>query len=154
MATRAELALPRLRTLRAEDLPEVLAIEQRAYPFPWTEQIFRDCLRVGYHAWAVLLDERLVGYGLLSTAAGEAHLLNLAIDPPCQGHGLARQLLEHLLRIAARRAARTVFLEVRPSNARALALYHAAGFCEVGYRKGYYPAGKRREDAVILALEL
>jgi ribosomal-protein-alanine N-acetyltransferase len=96
----------------------------------------------------------VAGYGLLSVAAGEAHLLNLCIDPACQGRGLGRRLLELLLRRAAARTARTVFLEVRPSNQRALRLYRAAGFDEIGHRKDYYPDGAGREDAVILSLTL
>ena len=137
-----------------DDLGAVIAIEQRAYPSPWSEGIFRDCLRVGYDAWVIEEGGTMVGYGLLSVAAGEAHLLNLCIDPERQGCGLGRRLLELLLRRAAARAARTVFLEVRPSNLRALRLYSAAGFGEIGHRKDYYPDGAGREDAVLLALEL
>lgn len=154
MAARADRLPPRLRPMASEDLGAVLAIEQRAYPSPWSEGIFRDCLRVGYDAWVIEEGGTLVGYGLLSVAAGEAHLLNLCIDPERQGCGLGRRLLELLLRRAATRAARTVFLEVRPSNLRALRLYSAAGFDEIGHRKDYYPDGAGREDAVLLALVL
>lgn len=136
------------------DLDAVIAIEQRAYPNPWSVGIFRDCLRVGYDAWVIEEGGQLVGYGLLSVAAGEAHLLNLCIDPGHQGRGLARRLLDLLLRRAAARTARTVFLEVRPSNARALGLYRAAGFDVIGHRKDYYPDGAGREDAVVLSLDL
>ncbi len=136
------------------DLDAVLAVERHAYPNPWTEGIFRDCLRVGYDAWVVEADGGLAGYGLLSVAAGEAHLLNLCVAPDCQGRGLGRRLLELLLRRAAQRGARAVYLEVRPSNTRALQLYGAAGFTEVGQRKDYYPDGDRREDAVVLSLAL
>jgi len=137
-----------------DDLPAVLAIENRAYPNPWSEGIFNDCLRVGYSAWVVTEGEVLTGYGLLQVAAGEAHLLNLCIDPDRQRCGLARRLLEQLLRLAASRGADTVFLEVRSSNDRALCLYLAAGFNEIGIRENYYPDGQGREDAVLLALAL
>ncbi len=137
-----------------DDLDAVISIEQRAYPSPWSEGIFRDCLRVGYDAWVIEEEGALAGYGLLSIAAGEAHLLNLCIDPGRQGRGLGRRLLELLLRRAAARAAQTVFLEVRPSNARALQLYSAAGFDVIGHRKDYYPDGAGREDAVVLSLAL
>lgn len=143
-----------LRLMRDEDLDEVLAIENRAYPHPWTVGIFRDCLKAGYNAWVVDNDRVMVGYGVISVGGGETHILNLCVDPDRQGQGIGRRLLEHLLRVAAQAGARTAFLEVRPSNAPAVALYLAAGFNEIGYRKGYYPDGDRSEDALLLALEL
>jgi ribosomal-protein-alanine N-acetyltransferase len=154
MATPADRVAARLRPMRTADVDAVMAIEERAYPSPWTPGIFHDCLRVGYDAWVIEEGGELVGYGLLSIAAGEAHILNLCVDPVRQARGLGRRLLEQLLRRAARRGTRTVFLEVRPSNTRALHLYRAAGFAEIGYRKDYYPDGAVREDAVVLSLEL
>jgi ribosomal-protein-alanine N-acetyltransferase len=154
MAVRADQVPVRLRPMDDADLDAVIDIESRAYPNPWTIGIFNDCLRVGYDAWVIEEGESVVGYGLLSFAAGEAHLLNLCIDPELQGRGLGRRLLEMLLRRTVRRDTRTVYLEVRASNSRALKLYHAAGFSEIGYRKNYYPDGERREDAVVLSLEL
>ncbi|NLO79854.1 MAG: ribosomal protein S18-alanine N-acetyltransferase [Xanthomonadaceae bacterium] len=142
---------PRIRRMTADDLDTVIEIERRAYPFPWTPGIFRDCLRVGYGAWVCLLGERIVGYALMSSGGGEAHLLNLCVDPDYQRRGLGRLLLEHVLRQAGRTGADQIFLEVRPSNVAALQLYHAMGFIEVGRRKGYYPAERGREDALVLA---
>ena len=154
MAVRADRLPVRLRPMSDVDLDSVIDIESRAYPNPWTEGIFTDCLRVGYDAWVIEEGATLTGYGLLSIAAGEAHLLNLCIDPDRQGQGFGRRLLELLLRRAARFDTHTVFLEVRPSNARALRLYQAAGFDQIGCRKGYYPDGTAREDAVVLSLAL
>ena len=142
---------PRIRRMTADDLDTVIEIERRAYPFPWTPGIFRDCLRVGYGAWVCLLGERIVGYALMSSGGGEAHLLNLCVDPDYQRRGLGRLLLEHVLRQAGRTGADQIFLEVRPSNVAARQLYHAMGFIEVGRRKGYYPAERGREDALVLA---
>ena len=142
---------PRIRRMTADDLDTVIEIERRAYPFPWTPGIFRDCLRVGYGAWVCLLGERIVGYALMSSGGGEAHLLNLCVDPDYQRRGLGRLLLEHVLRQAGRTGADQIFLEVRPSNVAALQLYHAMGFIEVGRRKGYYPAERGLEDALVLA---
>lgn len=136
------------------DLDAVLSIERRAYPNPWSKGIFDDCLRVGYDAWILEEDGALAGYALMSIAAGEAHLLNLCVDPELQGRGFGRRLLELLLHRAAQRGARTIYLEVRPTNERALRLYRGAGFDEIGHRKGYYPDGTGREDAVVLALDL
>lgn len=143
-----------LRALRESDLNAVMAIELRGYPFPWTRGIFIDCLRAGYLGLAMERDGLLVGYGVLSIAADEAHVLNICIDPLAQSRGLGRQLLRALVRLAADRGAQRVFLEVRPSNTPALALYHSEGFNEIGRRPRYYPAAQGREDAVVMAIEL
>ena len=143
-----------LRALRESDLNAVMAIELRGYPFPWTRGIFIDCLRAGYPGLAMEHDGLLVGYGVLSIAADEAHVLNICIDPLVQSRGLGRQLLRALVRLAADRGAQRVFLEVRPSNTPALALYHSEGFNEIGRRPRYYPAAQGREDAVVMAIEL
>lgn len=143
-----------LRALRESDLNAVMAIELRGYPFPWTRGIFIDCLRAGYPGLAMERDGLLVGYGVLSIAADEAHVLNICIDPLAQSRGLGRQLLRALVQLAADRGAHRVFLEVRPSNTPALALYHSEGFNEIGRRPRYYPAAQGREDAVVMAIEL
>ena len=144
-----------MRRMRENDLPEVLAIERSAYDFPWTATVFRDCMRVGYGCWVQVLGERMTGYLVMSVVAGEAHVLNLCVDPAVHGQGHGRSLLATGLTHAARLGAETAFLEVRPSNHRAVNLYRRAGFCEVGVRPDYYPVpGGRREDALILALEL
>jgi ribosomal-protein-alanine N-acetyltransferase len=144
----------RLRALRESDLNAVMAIELRGYPFPWTRGIFIDCLRAGYPGLAMERDGQLIGYGVISLAADEAHVLNICIDPLAQSRGLGRQLLRALVQLARDRGAQRVFLEVRPSNTPALALYHSEGFNEIGRRPRYYPAAQGREDAVVMAIEL
>ena len=143
-----------LRALRESDLNAEMAIELRGYPCRWTRGIFIDCLRAGYPGLAMERDGLLVGYGVLSIAADEAHVLNICIDPLAQSRGLGRQLLRALVQLAADRGAQRVFLEVRPSNTPALALYHSEGFNEIGRRPRYYPAAQGREDAVVMAIEL
>ncbi|MDH7453437.1 ribosomal protein S18-alanine N-acetyltransferase [Luteimonas composti] len=143
-----------LRPMREDDLDRVMRIEVRAYPFPWTAGIFRDCLRAAYPAWVLVEDERILGYGVLSVAAGEAHVLNVCIAPEDQGRGHGRRLLRALVRAARGQAAQRVFLEVRPSNPNAIALYHDEGFNEIGRRPRYYPAHEGREDAIVMAKEL
>lgn len=139
----------------AIDLNEVLAIEKRAYEFAWTEGIFRDCIRAGYHCRVLEPPHGFIqAYGIMSASAGEAHILNLCVRTELQGRGLSRQVLDHLLQLAASLQAQTVFLEVRLSNQPALRLYASAGFCEVGLRCGYYPAAQGREDALVLAKAL
>lgn len=141
--------------MRDADVDAVMAVEVRAYPFPWTPGIFRDCLRAGYPMWVQEQGGRLVGYAVLSIAAGEAHLLNLCTAPGHEGRGLGRRMLHAMLRIARGHRAQRVFLEVRPSNPRAIALYERSGFNEIGRRPRYYPDHHGgREDAIVMAMEL
>jgi ribosomal-protein-alanine N-acetyltransferase len=137
-----------------EDVEAVMAIEELVYPHGWTEGIFHDCLRVHYSCWVLERDEKLIGYGIMSVAVGEAHILNVAVAPSCQGEGHGRELLMHLLQTGKRHGAETAFLEVRASNQIAIRLYETAGFHQVGHRRDYYPADKGREDAVIMARDL
>jgi ribosomal-protein-alanine N-acetyltransferase len=148
------LARASLRPMREDDLDAIMAIERRAYPFPWTHGIFRDCLRAGYPSWVLHLDGAIIGYGVLSIAVGEAHVLNICIDPDLQGTGHGRRLLRSLLKLARGHGSERVFLEVRPSNPNAIALYHDEGFNEIGRRPRYYPAKQGREDAIVMAIEL
>lgn len=143
-----------LRPMREDDLDAVMAIEQRAYPFPWTHGIFRDCLRAGYPAWVMHGADDIVGYGVISIAAEEAHVLNVCVDPHWQGRGMGRRLLRALVRLARGHGAQRMYLEVRPSNPGAMALYHDEGFNEIGRRPRYYPASQGREDAIVMAIEL
>jgi ribosomal-protein-alanine N-acetyltransferase len=145
--------LMRLRKMTTTDLSEVLAIEKKNYPFPWEEDIFRDCFRAGYNCWVCEESDIVLGYSILSIGAGEAHILNISVDPKEQGQGIGRKMLENLIDVA-RGQAETIFLEVRPSNPVAIALYENVGFNEIGIRKAYYPAENGREDALMLALHL
>ncbi len=144
----------RVSTLKALDLPEIMAIERRTYEFPWTEGIFKDCFRSGYAGLALREDGLMLGYGMISYAAGEAHLLNVAVAPEFQGLGHGKHLTKRLIDLARWHHAEQIFLEARISNTRAQALYAALGFCEIGERKNYYPGRGRREDAVVMALDL
>lgn len=136
------------------DIDAVSEIENRAYVFPWTPGIFRDCLRAGHQCWVLEAGATILGYGVLSVAAGEAHVLNVCIAPEYQGRGHGRRLLRRLVDLARWHRAGQVFLEVRPSNPRAIALYRDEGFNEIGQRPNYYPAEKGREDAIVMAMEL
>lgn len=140
--------------MREDDLVAVHAVEERAYEFPWTLGIFRDCLRADYPAWVLDDGGVIVGYVLMSIAAGEAHILNVCVAPEHQGRGLGRKLVRSIMHVARGRGAERVFLEVRPSNVGAIALYHDEGFNEIGRRPRYYPAKDGREDAIVMAMEL
>jgi [ribosomal protein S18]-alanine N-acetyltransferase len=158
MATAPELlaAPPELaiRPMRALDVAEVVAIERASYQFPWSEGIFRDCLRVGYVCRVVSTPQLLMGYGVMSCGAGEAHILNLCIGETFRCRGLGRSLMLSLLERAAALGVGEAFLEVRPSNTAAIRLYLSMGFVQVGVRRGYYQALGGREDAAVLKLAL
>ncbi|MEJ2344356.1 MAG: ribosomal protein S18-alanine N-acetyltransferase [Gammaproteobacteria bacterium] len=139
------------RAMQESDLRAVMDIERRGYPQPWTEGIFRDCMRVGYYCRVSELHDTIVGYGVMSSGAGESHILNICVDRDWQNQGLGHLLMEHLLQAARRLHSHTVLLEVRPSNKPAVALYTSLGFNEVGVRRAYYPAADGREDALIMA---
>jgi ribosomal-protein-alanine N-acetyltransferase len=143
-----------IRPLTPADLEAVMEIEVRAYDFPWTEGIFRDCLRVGYCCWCYENEEVVQGYGVMSAAAGESHILNLTVRPESQRQGIGSKLMKHFLQLARRHGADTLMLEVRPSNTTAIRLYEQMGFNEIGVRRNYYPAAEGREDALLLALSL
>jgi [ribosomal protein S18]-alanine N-acetyltransferase len=145
---------PRLAAMHPADLEEVMAIENAIYSHPWTRGNFADSLRAGYDCRTWRLESELVGYFILTAAAGEAHLLNLSIAVRHQRSGHGRALLAEAAELARRRGAASLFLEVRPSNLAAPALYTRFGFRRVAIRKGYYPAHAGREDALVLALRL
>ncbi|MEY3807346.1 MAG: ribosomal-protein-alanine N-acetyltransferase [Pseudomonadota bacterium] len=145
--------LMRLRKMRSADLPEVMVIERTNYQFPWEEDIFRDCFKANYHCWVCEEQDIVLGYCILSMAVGEAHVLNICVAPAEQGQGIGRKMLEHLIETARGRA-ETMFLEVRPSNTVAIALYEDMGFNEIGVRKGYYQSEHGREDGLMLALQI
>lgn len=143
-----------LRGMRIDDLDVVSGLEVLSYEFPWSLGIFSDCVKGGHPCWVLCVDTVITGYGILSMGAGEAHLLNLCIAPDHRGRGLGRHLLGRLLDIARWNGAERVFLEVRPSNPLAKALYESVGFKEIGRRPRYYPARDGREDAIVMALEM
>ena len=144
----------RLRPMAQADLPRVAALERESYIFPWSDQIFADCLRVGYHCLVVETAAGVTGYGVLSMGAGEAHVLNLCVAEEWRRRGVGRGLLLALLAHARDRGVRDAFLEVRRSNRSAIALYHHLCFECVGTRRGYYQAQDGREDALVYRLEL
>ena len=140
--------------MREPDLDEVMAIESVIYTHPWTRGNFADSLRAGYECRVLRCGPELLGYFVLMVAAAEAHLLNLSMAPMHQRRGHGSMLLREAAGIARRLGARSLFLEVRPNNRGAQALYTRFGFRKVGVRRGYYPAHAGREDALVLTLSL
>ena len=143
-----------VREMRPDDLAMVSDIERRSYDFPWSHGVFRDCLLAGYQCLVLERDDKVTGYAILSVAAGEAHILNLCVAPAYRSHGYGERLLDEILFRARSASVREIFLEVRPSNKSALALYKKKGFYQVANRPEYYRAHEGREDACVLAKKL
>lgn len=143
-----------LRPMSHEDLSLVSDIERRSYEFPWSHGVFRDCLLAGYQCVALVREERVAGYAILSIAAGEAHILNLCVDPVHRAHGYGEQLLDEILARARASDVEEIFLEVRPSNSTAFALYKKKGFHQIANRPEYYQSHEGREDAAVLSKKL
>lgn len=145
-----------LRAMELESLAAVVAVENEAYPFPWTRGNFVDSLVANHLAWC-LVDGRggLLGYAIAMAGVEELHLLNLTVANAHRRRGHARFLMNELAGHARSTAARTMWLEVRPSNGPALALYASLGYERIGVRRQYYPdVGSRREDAWVMRLDL
>ena len=142
------------REMKLDDVPEIMLIENEVYSQPWTEGIFNDCITVGYNCWVYTQQEKIVAYGLVSVAVGEAHILNLCVAPDAQGQGLGKRMLYKLMQLAEERNGNSIFLEVRESNHIARKLYDKEGFNQIGLRKNYYPLGDDREDGLVFAKEL
>jgi len=134
-----------------EDIAQVSDIERRSYAFPWSHGVFRDCLLAGYHCIAIDREDLVVGYSILSIAAGEAHILNLCVDPSYRELGYGELLLDEILVRTVNAEVREIFLEVRPSNDKAIALYLKKGFHQIADRPAYYQATEGREDAAVLS---
>jgi ribosomal-protein-alanine N-acetyltransferase len=146
--------LVKFRAMTPGDVPAVGVLERASYPFPWSEGIFRDCLRVGYLCRVADLDGEVAAYGIVAMGAGEAHILNLCVRGDLRSRGVGRKMLMLLLERAREAGVTEVFLEVRPTNLLAISLYQSVGFGQVGLRKGYYQAEQGREDALVLRLAL
>ena len=137
-----------------DDLDEVLEIERASFPTPWSRGAFRYELTQNRVARSLVLrvERQLVGYLCLWEIGHEIHVTNLAVHPSFRRRGAARTLLGHVMEDARRSGAELVFLEVRPTNVEALALYKSFGFSVIGRRKGYY--FDTGEDALVMEARL
>jgi ribosomal-protein-alanine N-acetyltransferase len=142
------------RPLTLDDVAYVLTVEHEVYPYPWTERILQDCIRVGYDCWLALEHDAIVAHAFVSVAAGESHLLNLSVSKKHQGKGIGKAFIDFLVDIVRTKKATVMLLEVRPSNLQAISCYDAVGFNEIGCRKDYYPAPNGKEDALLYAKEI
>lgn len=141
------------RPLHEGDIAYVTALEAQIHASPWTAGNFRDALAAGYATRVGERDRRIVAYGVLMLAPGEAQILNLSVVPDARREGLGRTLLRRFVDDARRLAAEQIFLEVRASNVAAISLYETEGFAPVARRVGYYPGAAtdaEREDALVM----
>ncbi len=146
-----------LRKVSVEDIATLFAIEQCAYEEGWSSDIMHLLLRTEHYYGRVLeskINGSVSGYCFFSLIVDECHLLNLCIMPELQGQGYGHYLLDAIVKEVMGQGASDVFLEVRESNLAALKLYNGYGFNELSRRKGYYPKGDGREDALVLVKNL
>jgi ribosomal-protein-alanine N-acetyltransferase len=132
------------------DLPDVLVIERASFSMPWSRGAFLYEIEQNQVArcWVGREDGRIVGYICLWDVADELHVTNIAVHPDVRRRGIARALLESVFGHGRASGSRMVLLEVRPSNAEAIALYDSFGFRAVGRRRGYYY--DTGEDALVM----
>ena len=142
-----------IRDMGPDDLDEVVSIEQIASAHPWGRSLFQSCFDGGYHCMVGCVGDTVVGFGILSLAASEAHLQNIAVSPSWQGKGYGRELLESIIDQADQLDARVIFLEVSVENSVALSLYIAHGFREIGIRKNYYTTPEGKKNARIMRFD-
>ncbi len=142
------------RPVHPEDIQRILQIEESAYEFPWSKSLIQDCMSEQYYFYVSIYDDEIIGHAIMSCAVEEAHILNICISPDYQGDGHGFELMQFMLELAVRQQAKTAFLEVRISNTNAQLLYENIGFNQLGSRRDYYPAGDKREDALLYAKDL
>ncbi len=137
-----------IRRLTYADLPQVIAIERRAFPTPWSLAMFvLELSKPSGICLAAVREGRLVGYLVCSRYDTVWHLMNVAVDERLRRNGIATALIDRLFELADAEGEQYT-LEVRTSNEGAIALYERFGFKAAGHRRGYYH--DNREDALIM----
>jgi len=153
MATNMPVNIAVIRPVLESDLAQMLEIEKSVNYSPWSGKNFSPCFGGRYKTWVALVDEVICAYIVVSSAADESEILNIAVAANAQTKGLGSKLLAYAIE-QVKVCSDNFFLEVRESNTAAIALYEKFGFCELGRRNNYYPAKRGREDALIYALPL
>lgn len=144
----------RYRPMLKSDVDEIMAIETVNFSFPWTRGNFIDSLNSGYSCWVLETHGEIIGYAVIMMVLDEVHLLNISVSQAYQGKGIGRELLAYVMQVGREHGGLNMFLEVRVSNTRAIALYENMGFNEMAVRRNYYPAHQGREDAILMGLAL
>lgn len=149
-----------IRPALRSDLDAIMGVEKAAHSHPWAASIMQRYLEKPDTCWVWQEQEAILAHAVVSVVATEAELLTIAVHPDAQGRGLGKKMLQQVIDCAEQQQAEQVFLEVRESNAGAIALYENNGFCQVGQRNNYYPMldknGKTtgREHALLYCLPL
>ncbi len=143
-----------LRKMVRDDLAFILQIESATQGAPWTEETFKTVFEHAYESWILEINGRVAGYLVLSMQLDECHVLNLCVAHPHQHQGYGRKLMEHGLKQARKLNLAIVYLEVRRSNTRAIALYTSLNFRLIGERRDYYQTANGPEDALVYAVSL
>lgn len=128
-----------IRPMTADDIPRVIELENTLFSDPWPEAVFHEELTSNYsYPFVAQIDDHVVGYAMLWIGVDEGHLSNIAVAPEYQRKSVAKKLLSFILRLALNEGLGQILLEVRPTNAPAIALYEKFGFEKLAIRKKYY----------------
>lgn len=145
---------PEYLTLNADNYDAAFKLQTECHSFPWSRNVFIDCLEPPYFAWQLSIDDHIAGYYVGLLASVEATLMDIGVDPKYRCNGLGRELVKHFLLECNKKQALDAWLEVRVSNHNAISLYHSMGFETIETRKDYYPLAGGKEDALIMKIEL
>ncbi|CAD2225505.1 Ribosomal-protein-alanine N-acetyltransferase [Pseudoalteromonas sp. 3J6] len=146
------------KSVTDENINELMAIETTCHTHPWTLKTMQSCLQGRYFNLAAFDDEQMIGFYIGEKAGPDFTLMDICVAPSFQGQGFAQQLLTQFIAYGEQHSAENLFLEVRESNTRAIALYERAGFIEMSVRKNYYPSDAPNkngfEDAILMGMAL
>lgn len=143
-----------LRTLRKTDLSEILVIENAVHISPWTAETFKVCFQAGFTGWVIEVENKVVGFIIISENREDCHILNVCVAHEFQHRGYGYKLISKAIEQAKKNGVTIAYLEVRRSNTRAITLYRKMGFHYIGERKEYYPGTTGNEDALVFAMSL
>jgi len=143
----------KVRFMQKGDIDQVLLIEQRSFPAPWSTQAYLSELSNKFARYFVLLEgKQVIGYAGMWVFAGESHITTIAVHPEYRSLGYGRMLMLTLIEYSKQRGVDTIILEVRVSNSFAIKLYTSLGFKRIGVRRNYYI--ETREDAIVMLRRL
>ncbi len=159
-----------IKTLDLSYLDKIMLIENSSHSHPWSENTTKSCFGGRYHVLGLFYntcsndssdddinqaaEETLLAYCFIEAICGEATIMNIVVDPTLQGKGYGKFLLSQAITWCQQNNNNTLWLEVRESNTKAIALYDSLDFCEVSRRHNYYPTDKGNEDAIVMSLML
>ena len=152
MSTKAS-AFIKIVNMNLIDLDYVYELESKIYDFPWTRNIFKDCIINKYDCY-IVKNHAVIGYVISKITSFDSHILNLTIDKEYRNIGLASNFIEMIILKYRLYNSNSIFLETRASNLAAKNLYEKFGFKRIDIRKNYYKTFDGREDAIIYRKKL